>query len=412
MYNEIDTLTMDHDPDKLSTIISNLLSNAIKFTPQGGKIIVHLNKITEGKDQYFYLKVKDNGLGIAKEAISQIFDRFFQVDDSSSRKGEGTGIGLALTKELITLMHGTITLKSELGKGSEFMIKIPVSTHGAMVEDVPLHYFPQHTSVLKNSQEIIGPQLFDDDTLPLVLIIEDNPDVAIYLQICLLDKYRTLHAINGKEGVEIVLDKVPDVIICDVMMPEKDGFEVCTILKSDVRTDHVPIIILTAKATMKDRIAGLAHGADAYLEKPFVKAELFTRLDQLMLLREKMLNKLKDDGFSQILKTRAESPETKFLQNAIKIIHKDLNDSSFGARQLAYKLNLSESQLYRKLKAITGKSTAIFIRSIKLQKGKELILIGDKTISEVSYEVGFSDPSWFSRAFKAEFGFTPSDMDK
>ena len=207
-------------------------------------------------------------------------------------------------------------------------------------------------------------------------------------------------------------EKIPDVIICDVMMPGKDGLEVCATLKSDDRTDHIPIIMLTAKATAKDRLAGLAQGADAYLAKPFIKAELLTRLDQLVSSRKKIMQKLENDGFMHILHRRAENPETKFLQQVIKIIHEDVSNSDLGSRQLAYQLHLSESQLYRKLKAITGKSTAIFIRSIRLLKAKELILTTDKSVSEVAFEVGFKDPSWFSRAFKKEFGFAPSAMVK
>ena len=410
VYAETDALVMDFDADKLSSVISNLLSNAIKFTAPGGKVILHLNGIREGNYEYLFLKVKDNGSGISADAIPHIFDRFYQVDGSSSRQGEGTGIGLALTKEFVTLMQGTIRATSVLGKGSAFTVQIPVSRQVAKATDVLLPDRPPR-SVSRSSRETV--ELPDNDaSLPLALIIEDNADVAHYLQSCLQGKYLTLHAPNGAAGIEMAFEKVPDVIICDVMMPGKDGFEVCTTLKADTRTDHIPIVMLTAKATTKDRLTGLAHGADAYLEKPFVKAELFTRLDQLVLLRKKMIHKFKTDGLSQLLKERVDDPETKFLQNAVRAIHEEISNDDFGARQLAYKLRLSESQLYRKLKAITDKSTAIFIRSVRLQKAKELILHTDKSISEVAYEVGFNDPSWFSRTFKEEFGFAPSETSK
>ena len=196
------------------------------------------------------------------------------------------------------------------------------------------------------------------------------------------------------------------------MMPGKDGYEVCKTLKTDERTDHIPIIILTAKVTMKDRITGLSHGADAYLTKPFVKAELFTRLDQLIGLRKKMLEKMENSSFSGFLNKKAKNPETKFLKKVVRLIHNEMENSAFSSSDLAGKLHLSESQVYRKLKAITDKSTAVFIRSIRLQKAKELIETTDKTISEIAYETGFNDPSWFSRAFKDEFGFAPSDTFK
>jgi len=207
-------------------------------------------------------------------------------------------------------------------------------------------------------------------------------------------------------------DRIPDIIISDVMMPGKDGFEVCETLKSDELTDHIPIIMLTAKATIQDRLIGLSHGADAYLAKPFVKAELFTRLDQLILSRTKLRKKFENSGFSNILNKRIADPETKFLQKVVKIIHENISNHSFGALQLAHELRLSESQVYRKLKAISGKSTAVFIRSIRLQRGKELIQTTSDTISEIAYEVGFNDPAWFSRAFKDEFGFAPSAISK
>lgn len=223
-------------------------------------------------------------------------------------------------------------------------------------------------------------------------------------------EYFILKVIDNGEGLS--KEEIPDIIICDVMMPGKDGFEVCVTLKADIRTDHIPIIILTAKATYKDRLTGLSYGADAYLTKPFSKAELLTRLDQLILLRKKMMKKLQEGSFNRFLKQWVENPETKFIQKAVKIIHQNIDNHMMGSAFFSQKLNLSESQLYRKLKAITGKSTAVFIRSVRLQMAKELIQTTDKLISEVAYEVGFNDPSWFSQAFKEEFGYAPSALSK
>jgi signal transduction histidine kinase/ligand-binding sensor domain-containing protein/CheY-like chemotaxis protein/AraC-like DNA-binding protein len=410
VYTEIDELVMDFDDYKLSAVFLNLLSNAIKFTSAGGEIVVHLNRITKNRMNFFFVKVKDNGLGISEEALPHIYNRFYQVDNLlSDRKNKGTGIGLALTKEFIELMGGTIEVKSILGKGSEFTVQIPVTINAPEVNADQICQELLIASPIPIGESM---QQFTDVTseLPLALIIEDNNDVAHYLRTSMKGKYQTLHAKDGVVGIEMAYEKVPDVIICDVMMPGKDGFEVCATLKSDERTDHIPIIMLTAKATLKDRIAGLAHGADAYLTKPFEKVELFTRLDQLVLIRKKILNKFENEGFGQFLNRRAESPEAKFLKKVVKIIHEELGNHSFGARHLAHKLHLSESQIYRKLKAITGKSTAVFVRSVRLQKAKELIPTTDKTISEIAYEVGFNDPSWFSSAFKEEFGFAPSAM--
>lgn len=411
VYSEIDALKMDFDSDRLTAVISNLLSNALKFTNPDDKIIVHLRQLVEAEKKFLIIKVKDNGLGISEEAKPYIFDQFYQAGNTPSLRGEGTGIGLALTKEFVELMQGTIEVKSELGKGSEFIVKIPVSKIAGEVSDIYQPLEPQKSAPVE-TQTLLEGIIEENTELPLALIIEDNTDVAYYLGTCLKGKYKTLHAPNGLAGIEMAFENIPDIIISDVMMPYKDGYEVCDTLKNDERTDHIPIILLTAKATREDRIMGLAFGADAYLSKPFNKPELFTRLDQLVLLRKKILDKFEKTGLGSFLKMRAENPETKFLQKIIKIIHQEISNHSFGSRHLARKLNLSESQIYRKLKAVTGKSTAIFIRSVRLQRAKELIQTTGKTISEIAYDVGFNDPSWFSRAFREEFGYAPSELYK
>ena len=411
VYAEIDKLITDFDPDKFSVVVSNLLSNAIKFTQPNGKIIVHINRITENKTESFIVKVIDNGPGISEKVLPNIFDRFYQADTSASGRGDGSGIGLSLTKELVELMKGAIEVKSKPGKGSEFIVRLPVNRNAQKVSEVYPAVQMQST-VLQNEMKYPEPPSVNNDDLPVVLIVEDNADVAHYLKSCLSGRYQTLHAGDGISGIKMAFEKIPDIVICDVMMPGKSGFEVCSTLKSDERTDHIPIILLTAKATQEDRLAGLNYGADAYLTKPFVKAELFTRLDQLVQLRKKMLQKFENDGFANILAKRTANPETKFLQNVIRIIHDDMSNDFFGSKHLSHSLQLSESQLYRKLKAVTGKSTAVFIRSVRLQKAKELILTSEKTIAEVAYEVGFNDPSWFSRAFREEFGFAPNETRK
>ncbi len=412
VYSEVDKLLMDFDANKLSAILSNLLSNALKFTPPGGNIIVHLNRTDNQKDNLLIIKVKDTGPGIPEENIPHIFDRFYQVNNNSASRNGGTGLGLALTREFVEMMNGTIEVKSKTGHGSEFIIQLPVTNNAAKTRDILTH-LTSTVPVFVNGEKQLQPVQTDQPELPLALIIEDNADVAHYLQTCLAGKYKTIHELNGETGIETATEKIPDVIICDVMMPGKDGFAVCSELKSDERTDHIPVILLTAKVTVKDRITGLSCGADAYLTKPFVKAELLTRLDQLVLQRKKIMQKMENGSVGHFLKVRAENPETKFLQKIIRIIHEEISNHSFGSSaQLARKMHLSESQIYRKLKAITGKSTAVFIRSVRLQKAKEFIQTSDKSISEIAYEVGFNDPSWFSRAFKEEFGYSPNAISK
>ncbi len=408
---EIDSLIMDFDAKKLAIIISNLLSNALKFTPEFGKIIVHINQIKRKGNVYLNIKITDNGIGIPPKKLAHIFNRFYQADSSIIRKNEGTGIGLSLVKELVELMNGSIKVKSTLDKGSEFRIMIPVSKEAPLLKNVQLGKLP-HPSVPNKISKHAKQNLETNSELPLVLIVEDNMDVAHYLKTCLLNKYETMHAENGIVGIEMALEKIPDIIICDIMMPGKDGFEVCATLKSDERTDHIPIIILTAKVTIEDRLTGLSHGADAYLAKPFNKNELFTRLDQLVLLRKKLIGKFQKEGYKKVLSEHTKDPKLLFLQKIIELIQEQMENPAFGSVDLAKKLLISDSQIYRKIKAITGKSTAVYIRSIRLQYAKDLLKSSDRTISEVAYQVGFKDPAWFSRAFKDEFGSAPSNLDK
>ncbi|MGC1205669.1 MAG: response regulator [Flavobacteriaceae bacterium] len=411
---KLEHLNMDLDVNKFTAIVTNLISNAIKFTPQQGKVEVCIQKVQKKNTFYFLLKVKDSGLGISKEEQLHIFDKFYQVDNSSSKLEKGSGIGLALAKEFAELMHGFILVESTLGKGSLFSVKIPITNHANQLDNSEL--ISKSTVSKSNSKPILkdGNLLPDESqkNLPLVLIVEDNIDVAHYIKTCLQGNYQIFHAPNGRIGIEMALEKIPDIIISDVMMPEKDGFEVCKKLKTDELTNHIPIIMLTAKATFEDRLTGLSHGADAYLIKPFKKEELLTRIDQLILLRKKMLSKFEKTGIERLLHKNIKNSETKFLNKIITAIHDNITQAEFGPLELSIELGLSESQLYRKLKATSGKSTALFIRSIKIQKGKELLQTTDKTISEIAYEVGFNDPSYFSRAFKEEFGLPPSEISK
>tara|TARA_R110002124_G_scaffold253042_1_gene418454 strand:- start:26854 stop:28488 length:1635 start_codon:yes stop_codon:yes gene_type:complete len=410
----IEHLEMDLDVTKFTVIVTNLISNAIKFTSKKGEIYIQIDKIQENNNAFLTLKVKDNGLGISQEEQLFIFDKFYQVDNTTSRIQKGTGIGLSLVKEFVELMQGSIDVASTQGKGSLFSIKIPITNNAVLSDGSDLI---SASSIIKSN---VIPIASDDNlsnnksiiNLSLVLIIEDNMDVAHYIKTCLKGNFQILHAINGTIGIEMALEKIPDIIISDVMMPEKDGFEVCENLKTNELTDHIPIIILTAKATFEDRLIGLGHGADAYLTKPFEKAELLTRINQLILLRKKMLSKFEKTGIERLLRKNVKNSETKFLDKIITVIYDKITQPDFGPIQLAIQLHLSESQLNRKLKATSGKSTALFIRFIRLQKGKELIETTNKTISEVAYDVGFNDPSYFSRAFKDEFGSASSTFSK
>ena len=410
VYSEIDALLMDFDPNKVASIISNLLSNAIKFTSDNGKIIVHLSETIQNSKKYFVVKVKDNGVGIPNNVIANIFNRFYQVDTSSSRKHEGTGVGLALAKELVVLMKGTLHVESLLDRGTTFILQLPVTNEARQIKDVEIDMKQLVNLSSEDALLVRSQQNNSISKLPLALIIEDNFDVAYYIETCLAEKYETLHAKNGHIGIEMAYKNIPDIIISDVMMPEKDGFEVCETLKRDQRTSHIPIILLTAKASEEDKIEGLKHGADAYLIKPFNKAELFIRLEKLIMLRKSLIQKYSDSTYKSLKTTTTNDLEVQFLNKVIACIEKNMENSNFKIVFLARELGLSESQLYRKIKALTNTSTGIFIRSVRLQKAKELLQNKEFNISEICYKVGFTDPSYFSRVFKDEFGCAPSEI--
>nr|WP_262914095.1 hybrid sensor histidine kinase/response regulator transcription factor [Portibacter lacus] len=405
-YNEDQSLLMDYDEEKLGAIITNLVANAIKYSKKGDQIIVHLKRTLENEKPYLVIKIKDEGDGISEEDLPYIFERFYNVGNNQL-EGGGTGVGLALCKELINLMSGKVEVKSRVGLGSEFIVTIPITNHAELVQ---IHHWNSKNDITNKIIEGQSTHRLKKEHAELALIIEDNKDVATYLMSCLENKYETIHAEDGQEGIEMALEHQPDIIICDVMMPRKNGFEVCEYLKNDSTTDHIPIILLTARVETRDKLAGYSHGADAYLTKPFSKPELFTRIDQLLLTRKKILDKLSKNGVEAFMRKKLHDPDALFVQKAIKHIQENMDNSIFGPPLLAKKLLLSESQVYRKLKSITGKSTALFIRSIRLQKAKDLLQEPDMNISEVAYEVGFTNPSWFSTAFKEEFGFTPTEM--
>ena len=306
-------------------------------------------------------------------------------------------------------MEGTINVKSELGKGTRVIVHFPIRNNAPLVPAASNHTFEPlvHQEI---STKVEHPPI--NDELPVLLIIEDNVDVTYYLTTCLQNQYQILSARNGKEGLEKALEVLPDIIITDVMMPVMDGFEVCKTLKEDERSSHIPIILLTAKATSADKLVGLARGADAYLIKPFEKEELMIRLNKLLEIRQTLQKKYSSTLISSQRADALENKEDTFIGKAEKIILSHLQDEDFSINILAHDTNLSRSQLYRKIKALTGMSTAIYIQHIRLQKAKELLVFSELNISEIAYTVGFKTPVYFSQSFKEVFGESPDATRK
>jgi len=409
---------MDYDPEKMQNVVSNLLSNAIKFTPAGGDVYVEVRITNEARGQVFEIQVTDTGPGIASEHLPHIFDRFYQADERPTRANEGTGIGLALVKELVKLMGGQITAESPKhsgGKGGKFIVSLPVSRTAAKntAENHLDHDKVVDGTVFLEANTISQMPVATPSDRHTVLLVEDNADVISYLTSVLQAHYRIITASNGQEGIEKAFELVPDIIVSDVMMPDKDGFDLCRELKTDERSSHIPIILLTAKADQSSKIEGLKYGADAYLAKPFHSEELLVRLEKLIELRKRLQGRFKEQGsLRQMLGNKAQSVDEIFLQKVLRIVETQMNDEAFGMPQLCKSLNMSRSNLFRKIKALTGQSVTEFIRNMRLEKARELLYTTDMNVAELSYAVGFGSPNYFSRVFHEAFGMSPGEVRK
>ncbi len=407
-------IVMDYDPERFLQIIHNLLSNAIKFTPSGGKVLLQVDV----KDQWLHISVVDSGAGIPPEELPQLFERFFQARNQEHAKAGGTGIGLSLTRELVKAMGGEISVESTVGVGSTFLVKLPVTNNSVFDEMTTGRQKLQSANQQFAHKPINEPSVVNEQDRPNILLVEDNPDVVEYLTVCLQGvgdhegrPYVLDFAYNGQAGIEKALETIPDLIVSDVMMPFKDGFEVVEALKNDERTSHIPIILLTAKADVQSRLTGLRRGADAYLSKPFHQEELLVTLENLLESRRKLQLKYQQ----QILlaspaapECSAGNPEDSFLQKVRAIIEAHYSQEDFGLPQLCQKIGMSRSQLFRKMKALTDIAPSDLIRSHRLNKARALLESGAANAAEAAWQVGFKDPSYFSKLYQEEFGIPPS----
>ena len=412
-YSKPDSVIMDYDPGIIEEIFNNLLSNAIKFTPYDGDVYIQIEKESDkGNDASgnLIIHVRDNGVGIAEDKLPLIFERFYKIDDENTRRSEGTGIGLALVKEYLMLIKGTVQVKSKPNQGTEFILSLPV-TKNAPLQQISNEDIIEKVVLDADEEREIQPEYEilknSSDALPMVLLVEDNRDVVEYLVSILTSMYQIIVAFNGNEGIYKALENVPDIIICDIMMPEKDGFEVCRVLKDDFRTNHIPIILLTAKADMDSKIGGLECGADAYIIKPFNKKELLVRIDKLIESRHKLKDKYSEMIYAASKAGKPKGLNEMFLQKITETLEKNYHSENYNIFKLCLDMGISRAQLHRKLIALTGKSTSDLIRHYRINKAKELLLDSDLTIAEIAYQVGFKDPKYFSKSFVKENGLTP-----
>lgn len=399
------------DKDKFEKIINNLLSNAFKFTDIGGMVIVEILEETIENKRIAKVSICDSGIGISKENQPKIFNRFFQVDDSSKRNYGGSGIGLALVKELTTLHSWDINVKSAESEGTEFTLVIPLLAESELKNfNIGLISETKSENKISAGPTNLSIETQISKTKPIILLVEDSGDVRNYVQGLLKQDYNVLQAENGVAGFEIAINNMPDLIISDVMMPLMDGFELCKKVKTDWKTSHIPVILLTAKATQQSKLEGLETGADDYITKPFDFEELSIRINNLIHQR-----KLLREKFSKEINANAESITTnsfdkEFVEKIIKIIETHLQDENFTSESLAEGLFVSRSQLNRKLNAIVGQGPGEFIRVYKLKRAAQMILQNKLSITQVALEVGFSSPAQFTRAFQKYFKCLPSEF--
>ena len=412
------------DKEKIARVIFNLLSNALKYTPAGGDIFVSL----KDEGEKLRLDVRDTGKGIEKEEADKIFERFFQAKGAAS----GTGIGLALVKSFVELHHGQVWVESELGKGSDFIVEIPreqvdkslvihmddegvdnsVSNSNSdnknVVNESVLQYIDDGVRKCGKVQQLVS----ENTNKPTILVIDDNNDIRQYEHTLLQDDYIVMEAVDGKEGLEIAKKEVPDLVICDVMMPVMDGLEFTEQLKTNTATSHIPVIMLTAKNLEEHRAEGYEHGADSYITKPFHSKVLLARIENLLKQRKllKHLFQGSKEAEQEIAESHLEDRDKQFLKQLHSIIQKNLSDSEFGVEDIGKQIGLSRVQLYRKVKAMTGSSVVDLLRKARLAKARRLLESRSMSVSEVAYDVGFSAPSYFTKCFKEEYGMLPGEI--
>lgn len=400
-----------YDKEVVTVMLDNLISNSIKYTPQG-----HVDVDCRVKDGNIVLTVADTGVGISKDAVDRIFDRYYQ--ERGPHQAAGTGIGLALVKNMVTLHYGTISVSSEEGKGTSFVVTLPIAD--SYPEALHLEENVEHTQ--EETLPDTDKETVAADRKPLILVVEDNEDIRDYIRQSFTDLYDVRCAENGKEGLERAYEIMPSLIVSDIMMPVMDGVEMMRKLKADVRTSHIPVILLTAKESDSDREEGYASGADSYLIKPFSSTLLQSRINNLLLQRMKLTERfagrpapvVSSEGESiaekreRLIKSLSEV-DRRFIEKLNKAIIDNIPSENVDVNFLAGTLCMSTSTLYRKVKALTGISPNEYIRKTKMQLAENLLLDGQLTFSEIAFKVGMNSVAYFRQCFKDEFGMTPSE---
>ncbi|MGD9328522.1 MAG: ATP-binding protein, partial [Cyclobacteriaceae bacterium] len=401
-------LVLDYDPEKLNHILSNLLTNAIKFTPEGGKVCILVEVDRNITPPLYQLSVTDTGIGITQDKLTNIFDRFFQAEDEVNQVNGGVGVGLSLVHELVKLLKGNINVQSEPGQGTVVKVMLPYTNVAQPEPNSPEIFSIEALKYGSTEKESLSSGDSDKNDLSTLLIVEDNRDVTEYLITCLKDEYNLLFAADGQEGLEITLQKVPDIIISDVMMPRLDGLHMCNEIKHDERTSHIPIILLTAKADIESKLAGLECGADVYLEKPFHKKELRVQLRNLAQTRQRLRERYANLENLEETSDKSIQKEDAFIVRLQEIVRESLHEQNFGVVELCKKVGMSRTQMHNKIKALTGHSTSHFIKKVRIRQASRLLRNSEMNISQVAFEVGVESLPYFTKIFTKEMGLSPS----
>ena len=415
-FSAMESLNMSFDEDKIGKVVMNLLSNAFKFTPDGGRVDVALEMSKEMSGRLL-IKVSDTGVGIRDEDKERIFERFYQVEqEEQERQSTGSGIGLSLVRDFVTLHEGTVRVVDNVGSGSVFLVELPVKhVRVSPPKPAPLtEEVEEHEELLPGmEEEALSVDLLDDmednedeKEKPLALIVDDNEDLVAFMKDSLSLYFRIQSASNGREAWQKIPELMPDVIVSDVMMPEMDGNELCRWVKTDKRTSDIPMILLTARQAVEDKVEGLTIGADDYVTKPFNVEILILRMRKLIDLSKKRKAKLLiDPEPSEIAIT---SLDEKLVENAIKYVEANIGRCDLSVEELSRGLGMSRVHLYKKLLQITGKTPIEFIRVIRLKRAAQMLRESQQNVSEIAYQLGFNNPKYFSKYFKDEFGVLPS----
>ena len=404
-----------YDGAKWKKVLYNLISNAIKFTDGGGAVTARLKE----EDNQIQFTITDTGIGIVESKIPHVFDRFYQEDPTHVRLYQGTGIGLALVKELVELNNGTIEVSSVKYQGSTFTVRFPAYRRES---ELPPNWpvIPPEAELLTSNTEtqrhstdvypIVDTQTKEGEH-PVVLVVEDNNEMRPFIKSILTNEYEVITAQNGEEGLQLALEQVPDLILSDVNMPKLDGFEMLHLLRKEEVASHIPVIFLTARDSEIDRIQGRQEGAESYITKPFNSEELLLVVKNMLAHRDRLFEYFKTQFvFEEVNGNKPLSREESFLLRIQKIVDTSMDDPLFSVETLSKELFMSRTQVHRKLKALTNTSTSIYVRNYKLEKARKMILESDDSITEIAYKHGFSSPAYFSKCFSEFFGESPSGI--